>query len=133
MGGELRGVDAVAGPEDLEKAARGLSKQTGAVIAVSGQHDVVARGERIVTVENGHPLLGRVTGSGCMLAAVIAAFLAVHEDALVATVGGITFFGLSGEWAGQRSEGPGSFKAALMDALFALSPEDLRAGARVRG
>jgi len=133
MGGELRGIEAVAGPEDLQKAATGLSEQTGAVIAVSGQHDVVVRGERIVTVENGHPLLGRVTGSGCMLAAVIAAFLAVHEDALMATVAGTAFFGLAGEWAGQRSEGPGSFKAALMDALFALSPEDLRAGARVRG
>ncbi len=133
MGGESRGVDAVEGPEDLQKAARELSGQTGAVIAVSGEHDVVARGERVVTVENGHPLLGCVTGSGCMLAAVIAAFSAVHEDALTAAVGGTAFFGLAGEWAGQRSKGPGSFKAALMDALFALSPEDLRAGARMRG
>ena len=56
---------------------------------------------------------------------------AVEKDPMIAAVAAVTFFGLAGERAVQESKGPGTFKAALHDALFTLAPEDLKAGAKV--
>ena len=131
MDGELRGLDAVTGPTDLLAAAKTLSRQTGAVVAVSGEQDLVVSGDRAVAVENGHPLMGRVTGTGCMLTAVIAAFAAVEADAMIATVAAVAYFGLAGEHAGREAKGPGTFKTALLDSLYALTPEEMRVGMKI--
>jgi hydroxyethylthiazole kinase len=133
MDGELRGLDAVAGPADLNAAAEALSRQTGAVVAVSGEQDLVVGGDRAVVVENGHPLMGRVTGTGCMLAAAIAAFAAVEPDGMIATVAAVAYFGLAGERAGNQAKGPGTFKTALFDSLDILTAEQMRLGAIIKG
>ena len=131
MGGELRGVDACAGPEDLRKAAVVLSGRTGAVVAISGQQDIVTGSGKIVTVENGHPLMAYVTGTGCMLAAVMAAFAAVEKNEMIATVAAVGCFGLAGERVSPEVTGPGSFKVALLDGLFRLTAEEVRKGLRL--
>ena len=130
-GGQLRGVDAATGPEDLRIAGEVLSRQTKAVVIISGQHDLVVDGEKAVVVENGHPLMGQVTGTGCMLSALIAAFAAVEDKPMVAAIGAVACFGLAGERAGHRARGPGTFKAELLDSLFALTPDDVRSGVRI--
>lgn len=129
--GHLRGLDAVSGPEDLRPAAEALSRQTGAVIAISGQKDVVVREGWAVVVENGHPLMGRVTGTGCMLTAVIAAFAAVEPDAMMATVAATVCFGLAGERAARQARGLGTFKTALLDSLYELTSKDIVERARI--
>ena len=130
-GGDLRGIDADRGPADLIGSARLLSKRTGAVVVLSGSQDLVVENEKAVVVENGHPMMSRVTGTGCMLSAVTGAFAAVEKDPMIAGLAAATFFGLAGERAAQESKGPGTFKAALLDALFTLVPEDLKAGVKV--
>ena len=132
MGGSLRGLDAVDGPADLRTAAEGLSRETKAVVVVSGERDLVVDDGGTVVVENGHPLMGRVTGTGCMLAALIGAFTAVEADRLIATVAAIACFGLAGERAGEKSDGPGSFKMALFDSLYQLAVKDIRERAKIR-
>ncbi|MBP1708450.1 MAG: hydroxyethylthiazole kinase, partial [Deltaproteobacteria bacterium] len=107
MEGELRGLDAVAGPTDLLAAANALSLKSGTVIAVSGERDLIAGNGQAIMVENGHPLMGRVTGTGCMLAAIIAAFAAVEPDVMAATVAAVACFGVAGERAGHGGVGPG--------------------------
>jgi len=131
MGGDLRGLDAVAGPTDLRAAAEALSRQTGAVVAVSGEHDLVVRGGQVAVVENGDPLMGQVTGTGCMLTAIIAAFAAVESDIVRATVAAVACYGLAGEYAGKHAKGPGTFKTALLDSLSSLTPEMMETGARI--
>ncbi|MEO0249194.1 MAG: hydroxyethylthiazole kinase, partial [candidate division WOR-3 bacterium] len=81
---------------------------------------------------NGHPLMSRVTGLGCILTALIGAFTAVEKDPLVATVGAVALLGLAGEKAAEQAKGPGTFKTALFDVLFALSPEEMERGVKVR-
>ncbi|MBI5585704.1 MAG: hydroxyethylthiazole kinase [Deltaproteobacteria bacterium] len=125
-GGQLRGIDAVAGPEDMAEAVQVLSRQTGAVIVASGEKDLLAYGDIFLTWGNGHPLMTRVTGTGCMLSAVIAAFTAAGEDPLTAAATGLTCFKLAGRVAGRHANGPGTFKAGLLDRLYTLTPEDLR-------
>jgi hydroxyethylthiazole kinase len=62
MGGQLAGIDAIEGPEDLYRAGDTLSRKTGAVIVASGPQDWVVGSGRKTVVENGHPMMGQVTG-----------------------------------------------------------------------
>lgn len=130
-GGKLAGIDAVTGPEDLLKAADHLSRTSGAVVAVSGPQDLIVFSGQKVIVENGHPMMARVTGLGCILTAVIGAFAAVEGDPMVATVGAVAFFGLAGEQAALQAKGPGTFKTTLLDILFTLSPEEMEQGIKL--
>jgi hydroxyethylthiazole kinase len=131
-GGKLAGIDAVTGPEDLLMAAKQLSNTSGAVVAVSGPQDVIVSSERQVIVENGHPLMARVTGMGCILTGLIGAFAAVENDPLVATVGAVAFLGLAGEQAALQAKGPGTFKTTLFDILFTLTPDEMGKGIKLR-
>jgi len=131
-GGKLAGIDAVMGPEDLLTAAEHLSRTSGAVVAVSGPHDLILSPEHKIIVENGHPIMARVTGLGCILTGLIGAFAAVEKDPLLATVGATAFFGLAGEQAALHAKGPGTFKMTLLDILFTLTPEEMRQRIRLR-
>jgi hydroxyethylthiazole kinase len=131
-GGQLRGIDAAEGPSDIDATARLLSEKTGAVVAVTGPEDLVVKGERNVLVRNGHPIMARMTGTGCILSALIGAFASVETDPFIAAVGAIAFFGLAGERAAIRAQGPGSFRMALFDVLSELSPDDLAKGAKLK-
>ena len=81
-----RGVDATDDVDGALDAARALATTTGGVVAVSGPVDAVTDGRQVVRIANGHPLLTRVTGGGCALGAVMAAFAAIESDPLAATV-----------------------------------------------
>jgi hydroxyethylthiazole kinase len=131
-GGELRGVDAVAGPEDPRAAAKELVKRTKAVVVVTGERDLVLNEECQVVLENGHPFMSTMTGTGCMLAAMIAAFVACEKDVFVATVAAVAGFGIAGEHAAKNSIGPGTFRAAFLDSLYSLTPEHIASGMRMR-
>ncbi|NQX03905.1 hydroxyethylthiazole kinase [Rathayibacter sp. VKM Ac-2856] len=134
LGAGGRGVDAVDGPEDALEAATALAHRVGAVVAVSGAVDVITDGERVVRVSGGHPLLTRVTGGGCALGAVMAAFLGAQPsdgDALGAAVAASAVWGLAAERAAATAAGPGSFAVGLLDALSALTTDDVATGARI--
>jgi hydroxyethylthiazole kinase len=130
--GKLRGIDSLSAPPDLLAAAGDLSQKTGAVVAVTGPQDLVMGAGKTIGIRNGHPIMSRVTGMGCMLSALIGAFAAVQHDPLLATVGAIGFFGLAGERAALRMEGPGTFKAAFFDAIYTLPPNELQEGIRFK-
>jgi hydroxyethylthiazole kinase len=129
--GTLRGVSAVEGPLDIYAAARDVCLRTGAVAVVSGERDLIVGKGRSMVVRNGHPWMGRVTGMGCMSAAMIAAFLAVESDPVTGTAAALACFGVAGELAGRRAAGPGTFKPALLDALSLMNSKDIEEGARV--
>ena len=40
---------------------------TDCVVAMTGAEDWLSDGKLVVRIQNGHPLLGEVTGSGCVL------------------------------------------------------------------
>ncbi|MBM4277329.1 MAG: hydroxyethylthiazole kinase [Deltaproteobacteria bacterium] len=130
--GYLAGVDSVTGPKDLYRAAEHLSKKTGAIVVASGPQDMIVSSEEKVIVENGHPIMGQITGMGCMLTAVIGAFNAVERDPMVATVSAIAFFGLAGEQAALLAKGPGTLKPVFLDTLFSLTPDQMQRGIKIR-
>jgi len=130
-GGLVKGVESVEGVADPVAVARKMARQHGAVVAITGQRDVVVDGRRAWGVDNGHRWLTRVTGTGCMSTTMIAAFAAVEEDTLLAAAGGLACFGYAAELAAEQAHGPASFKVALLDAIYNLSAEELARGARI--
>ncbi len=131
MGGSVRGVDSVQGVRDPDAVAARLAADQKSVVVITGRRDVVSDGERTLGVDNGHPMLQNITGSGCMVTTVIAAFCAVEKDFLVAAAAGLSYYGLAAEIAGKRTRGPGSFRTALLDALYQLTQKQIEAGTRI--
>lgn len=121
-----KGVDSVHSVEDAAQAAREISKQINAVVAITGKVDLITDGEQVIRCRNGHPLMGTITGTGCAATATIAAFAAVTQDRMEAAAAGLAFFGLAGEIAAEKAKAPGSFAAALVDALYEITPYQLQ-------
>jgi hydroxyethylthiazole kinase len=116
---------ALAGVDADEAAIAAFAEKHGCVVAITGEVDLVADATRVVRLANGHPLMGQVTAVGCAATALIAAFAAVEDDALLATVAGLAMISIAGELAGETAKGPGSFSVALLDALHALDAGSL--------
>ena len=121
--------DAVA-----QDAAR-LAGVTHAAVLLTGATDyVAAEGAPLVAVENGAPLMARVAGLGCAQGAIGAAFLgalggkARWEGAFATAL----TVALAGERAAAAAKGPGSFMPAFLDALDALTPDDVRKHGKVK-
>lgn len=130
-GGTMRGVESIAGADDPIAVARHLAKTHRLVTAMTGERDIISDGERVVEVANGHIWLTRVSGTGCMATAVLAAVAAVEPDTLVAAVAGLTAYGVAAELAAAEARGPASFKIAFLDQLYNLTEDDVLQGARL--
>jgi hydroxyethylthiazole kinase len=120
-----RGVDSAAGSSDALEAARALALDHGTVVAVSGEVDYITDGAEVVEVPGGHRLMTRVTGVGCALGGLMAAFAAV-VDPMAAAVGASVVLAAAGEAAAATDEhgvepGPGTFAVRLIDELWALA------------
>jgi hydroxyethylthiazole kinase len=127
-----RGVDSSDEVDAALAAATDLAGLTGGVVAVSGPVDMITDGNEVVRIANGSALLTRVTGGGCALGAVMAAFAAVDEDPLATTVAATTVYTIAAEIAAESASGPGSFAVAFLDALANLTPRDIATRAVLR-
>ncbi|MDY6830805.1 MAG: hydroxyethylthiazole kinase [Thermodesulfobacteriota bacterium] len=128
----IRGVDSLETVDAVRHGAQMLAGELKKVIAVTGPVDIVTDGTRTLEVHNGTPMFSRVTGTGCSATTVISCFCAVEPDLLVASAAALGYYGLAGEEAARISNGPGSFQAALLDALYRLPEETIREKLRVR-
>lgn len=121
--GQMRGVDAV-GDEDPRAVGAAAAARFGLTVAVTGAVDAVVGGGRALAVHNGDPLLGRITGSGCMATAAIAIFLAAGGDPATQTALALATYGLAAERAaapvGGTAPGPLAFRTRLIDEVAAL-------------
>ena len=129
--GGTRGVDAGDRVEDATGAAGELARRRKIVVAITGAVDYVTDGAAVLRVHNGHPLMGRITGSGCTATTMIGAFCAVNSDALEATAGALAFYGIAGDHAARVSALPGTFAVALIDMLQSVTPEQVTSEARI--
>ena len=128
----VRGVDSCGINGDPVQIARDFAEQAGINVVMTGATDIVSNGKMVYMVGNGHPMMGSVSGTGCMAASLIGAFAAVAEDPVLASAAALAAFGIAGERAAAGSRGPSSFRTALFDELACLTPEDLSSHARIR-
>src|SRR3989442_452780 len=127
---EIRGVESIGAAAGGAELARTAARTLGVVASVTGPTDYVSNGERTLTVSNGDPLLGTVSGTGCMSSALTGCFVAVAPP-LEGAAYALAAFGVAGEDAARDAKGPGTFHANLYDALYNLEPETLDDRARI--
>lgn len=122
---------ALSGAPPNADAVKVFARSHGTIVALTGEVDLVSDGGRLATIRNGSALMGKVTAMGCAESALATAALVVDEDPFAAVVAAVTVFGVAGELAAAISKGPGSFAAAIIDALHTMTPEDVVARAKV--
>jgi len=125
---KTRGVDSAINQisDEIIDCAKEISIKTESVVAISGEKDLVTNGRQILVIENGTPLMTKVTGMGCGLSAVIAAFCSVCEkDIIKACACGFAYYGICGEIAYSISKTPGSFYVNFIDSLYSVTKEQL--------
>lgn len=128
-----RGVDSsVSVSDEIRMAAKNIAVEKKCVTAISGTTDYITDGEKVYSVRNGHPLMTKVTGMGCGLTSVIAAFCAVSGGEILKAVAAASgFYGLCAEIAAETSEKPGSFATAFIDALYSADEKDIESLLRI--
>ena len=129
---KTKGVDSLHSVEDAAETAKILAKELKTILAITGPVDLVTNGDSTLRVSNGHPLMGYVTGTGCTATVTIGAFLAIDENPVSATATALAFFGLAGEVAGEKASAPGSFMIEIVNALYSISPEQLKDGCKIQ-
>lgn len=139
---QTRGVD--VNPEDavtetnLQASAdfaKSVATKTSAVVAITGAIDIVADAKDAFAIRNGSPIMGKITGTGCMLSAISGAYATANpEDTIHAMVAAVAGMGIAGEIAASRmtsQDGNGSFRTYLLDALYNMNVETLMKMAKV--
>ncbi len=118
------GVDAKKGIEfeHIIAASKKLSSRFDAVILASGKTDVVVGKESVAYVNNGCKELSMITGTGCMLGAICAVFLA-KKRSFEAVTDACALLGIAGEMASMPWEGTGTFLVRLLDEVSLMTDE----------
>ncbi len=118
---------------DSARRIAAQARELNTVVAVTGAVDLVTDGTTCYAVRNGRPEMGRVTGTGCQLSALLTAFLAVQPSKpLEAALGAVCTMGLAGELAWERmapGDGNAAYRGRIIDAVYHLSGQALEKGA----
>jgi hydroxyethylthiazole kinase len=125
---EIKGVDAGAEQGNIVDLAITAAQKLGTVVVITGKEDVVTDGVTTYIAANGHPILTKVTGTGCLLSSVIGAFAAVEKNLISAAIAALTYYGVSAEKAALTTieKGPGSFQIEFLNQLSLVSAEDVK-------
>jgi hydroxyethylthiazole kinase len=115
-----RGVDATEVGGDLVLLAQKLADQRKATVVITGEVDIATDGKETYLVKNGHPMMTRVVGTGCMAASVIGTFAAVEPRLSLAAACALACYEIAAELAAEKASGPASFKERLFDCLYNL-------------
>jgi hydroxyethylthiazole kinase len=124
---EVKGVDSGEEVGDVATLAEKAAKQLDCLVVITGKKDAVSNGEQTVLIENGHPILTKVTGTGCLLTSVIGAFASVSLDLMAASVSALIYYGTAAEIAAEKTahHGPGSFQVEFLNQLASVTEEDM--------
>lgn len=131
-----RGVDASLEDrvtrDNLEQIAAFVSEfaaQNHCVAAVTGAIDLVSDGTQCFAIENGDPFMSKVTGTGCQLSALCAAYGAANPDHLCqAAAAAVCLMGAAGQRAKKNlapCQGNASYRTGIIDAVCLMQLEDL--------
>ena len=129
--GTTKGVDADVADRVTEE---NLDAKTGAVVAITGAIDIVADGAKAYCIRNGHPMMSAITGTGCQLSALTAAFITANPgQPLEAAAAAVCAMGLAGEIAHARLtplDGNATYRNYIIDAIYHMTPAQLEEGAK---
>lgn len=136
-----QGVDANVSDKVTEESlynavefAKLFAKRIGAIVVITGEIDIVCDSEKAYCIRNGHPMMSTVTGTGCMLSAMTAAYVTANtEDKLKGAAAAVCAMGLAGEIAYERLgelDGNSSYRNYIIDAIYNMTGEQIEKGAK---
>lgn len=139
--GTTKGVDADAADtvtednlDDMVNFVKAFAAKTGSVIAITGAIDLVADENVCYVIRNGRKEMSRITGTGCQLSTVCAAYAVANPDNKVdAVAAAVCLMGLAGEigWSRmQDGDGNSTYRNRIIDAIFNMDSKTLEAGAK---
>lgn len=141
--GTTKGVDAdvkdAVTAETLDATialAKELAERTGAVIAVTGATDLIVDAMKSFVVKNGHRDMSKITGTGCMLSAMTAAYVAANpEKVLEAVVCAVASMGIAGEMASRQiinnQLGTGNLRTFIIDNISTMTGNTIETYAKI--
>ncbi len=116
--------------QDVIKFSREFSKNTGAIIVITGKIDIVTDEKMSYVCKNGHAKMSDISGTGCMLSSMLAAFVSANKgEELHACLAAVTLMGVAGERA-NKSLGNTSYRDSIMDEIYNMTEEKLENGAK---
>lgn len=126
---KTKGVDSSEESSSNEvELAKEISNKWGSVVAITGVKDIITDGSRVAIVENGHKIMSKVTGTGCMSTALVGAFAGACEDRFIAALSAVVSMGIAGERAYERlgeNEGTGTLRLNIIDEIYNMSEETI--------
>lgn len=137
--GTEKGVDAAdciteENMDEIVAFAKVFAKETGAIVVLTGAVDIVADGQKAYCIRNGHPMMSSITGTGCQLSAMIAAYISANpENLFIAVVAAVSAMGYAGEIAYARLselDGNATYRTYIIDAIYNMTTEMLEKGAK---
>jgi hydroxyethylthiazole kinase len=112
------GVDAKNLPHEAQDSAKEMiEKYKLSAVIITGKDDIVINKDKMSLHSNGSELMTKVTGTGCVLGAIIAAFAAMNEDFFKASQHAVTFTSMAGQMASFQGDKAGSFLPTFIDEL----------------
>ncbi len=121
--------------DEVVEYIKSLSEKLSSVVAVTGAIDIVSDSKKTYIIRNGHPMMGKISGTGCMLSSIIGAYCGANKDNIVdATAAAVCIIGLSGELAYEKilknDEGTSMLRTHLIDFMSKIDDEILEEGAK---
>lgn len=120
---------------DMKALVHRYAAERGCVVMATGVIDILSDGETDWCITNGHPLMSRITGTGCILTCIAGTYLS-SATPLDACLYALVHWGVSGERAADFTQshhlGLGFYHTALMDFLSLLSPDELMQKANIQ-
>lgn len=121
---ENRGVDSVEDLTNGVEIAKALAKRYDTVIAITGKQDIISDGFRVAKINNGTPLLGKITGTGCMTASLIGSACGANRDYFSGATTSIAMMGIAGEKAEEHHTaggGNGTMRVEILDTIYNMT------------
>ena len=115
---QTKGVEALKVEADMVEVAKKLANDKKATVVITGKEDIATNGTDTYICKNGHDMMGSIDGTGCMVASVIGCFAAVEKEHVKAASFALAVFGIAGELAARRANGPGTYKGYFYDEIY---------------
>ena len=109
----------------------GISGKPQNCVVMTGEFDQILYHSECIRVDNGQPIMAKVIATGCALGALIAALSSKTDCPKTASAAGLIWFGIAGELAAEKCEGPGSFSPIFIDQLHGVELDVLKDKARL--
>ncbi|MCD8901123.1 hydroxyethylthiazole kinase [Staphylococcus gallinarum] len=122
----MKGTDSDVNLDAIDIARKALDQLQTAIV-ITGKEDIIAQDNKVIQLANGSSLLTRITGAGCLLGAIVGAFLTEKGKVQIQQLEeAVAIYNIAAEAAEQLAghQGPASFMTALLDALYHISYDD---------